>query len=209
VTQEGNMNNYPRSVPYCPQCEVQSGLEQCVICGRNYILAGKRDAARAAKKEEDRLISLTPLFLNGGIDVSYRNEYGHPVSLIKINYDMTGSKKWKKLFRAVRALEDKDFKGVDEIIEKIRKQRYCHRNRPKHWTDFVSKDIQIWAHTIINIEVNDPCISNVRCAKKSDRAAMRLYNKQRKEGCCGCFDIVRRCPFDWLKRYAIGCNYGH
>jgi hypothetical protein len=204
------MNNYPRGVPYCPKCEVQSGLEQCVICGRNYILANKRDFARATKKEEARLASLSPLFLNGSTDVSYYTEgSGIPTSIIKINYDMTGSKKWKKLFKAVRALEDKGFKNIDEVIEKIKKQRYCHRNRVKCWTDFVSTDIQIWARTVISIEVNDPCIDNIRCAKKSDRAAMRLYNKQRKDGCCGCFDTVRRCPFDWLKRYAIGCHYGH
>ena len=54
------MHNYP-DVPLCPTCGVRSGLKQCVKCGRDYELKAKREAAKAAKAEVERIAALIPL----------------------------------------------------------------------------------------------------------------------------------------------------
>lgn len=209
------MSKYPRSVPICPICNIQSGLEQCVTCGRNYKLKAKRDAARAAKVEAERIASLIPLKVSWPEDnvvrVYFRKPNGTPTTIMEINLKMKGRKRWKATFNVVESLGKEGYVGVKEAIKSIKLRRYHYRNRPKSCRDFVkNREIEIWAHAVVGIESQDLyCVDNIRYARMSDRAAMRRYHKQKRDGCCGSMDLVKRCPFDWFRKYIIGFNYGH
>jgi len=209
------MNKYPRSVPICPTCNIQSGLEQCVLCGRDYKLKAKRDAARAAKAEAERIASLIPLRVScpedGVVRIYFRNPNGAPVTIMWINLEMKGRKKWKNTFHMVEALREEGYTNIKEAIKSIKTRRYQYRNRSKSCRDFAkNRNIEIWAHAVVGIESQGlTCVDNVRYARMSDRGAMRRYYKQKRDGCCGSMDFVKRCPFDWLRKYMIGFNYGH
>lgn len=62
-------------------------------------------------------------------------------------------------------------------------------------------------HKIIDSEIKDlDCVDNVRVALSSNEESVKMYEKARKDGCCGSFDkefVING------KIYLIGCNYGH
>jgi hypothetical protein len=187
---------------------MRSGPIQCVNCGCNYEQHKKRETLR----EEKRISALIPLKVDGGESTSrvfVIDSNGRPITLLEVNNNKTGKRYWKKMFQAVRALTEDTYTGADDAIERLKKLRYDYRTRPKERPE-VSKNIEIWAQTVIAIEMKDHyCVDNIRYARYSDRSATRRYFKQKRDGCCGSFDIIKRCPFDWFRKYRIGCNYGH
>ena len=55
-------------------------------------------------------------------------------------------------------------------------------------------------------KVDDPCIDNERFAFLDDTEALKQYEDQKSQGCCGEFDaeiVVGG------RKATIGCNYGH
>jgi len=194
--------------PSCPICSTRSGRVQCVNCGCNYEGHKKREADR----EKKRIAALVPLSIGwlavGKIQVLGRDIRGASYSLLDVDLTKKGSRHWKKVFKKIRSFEEEGFLNTIQIIEDIKLRRYHYRIRPKEHR--VSKDIRIWAHTVIQIEMEGHyCVDNIRFARYSNRAATRRYFKQKRDGCCGSFDIIKRCPFDWFRKYRIGCNYGH
>lgn len=100
-------------------------------------------------------------------------------------------------------------KNIDATINTIREYRYYHRlPRAKSYDDRYPKHIVQWAFNRINKEIDDLCKDNFRIARLGDRKAIKRYRQQQDNGCCGFFDIICMCPWD-LKKYKIGCNYGH
>lgn len=58
----------------------------------------------------------------------------------------------------------------------------------------------------MELEVDDPCIDNIRSTPTDDHVRMVVYEQQQNSGCCGSFDtFVTVGGKEWL----IGCNYGH
>jgi len=55
-------------------------------------------------------------------------------------------------------------------------------------------------------QADDPCVDNTRLDYEDDPLQWFAYERQLKEGCCGCLDygvvIAGR-------KARIGCNYGH
>lgn len=70
------------------------------------------------------------------------------------------------------------------------------------------RGLGIWATHVIQKKVDDPCIDNIRFACYGDMDDMEEYFVKRANGCCGFYDGIHRCPID-LKKYLVGCNYGH
>jgi len=161
----------------------------------------------------DLEIILTKRDVRGGFDLGRTKKERFLIE----NIDFTRKDKeyWKEVFMKIwNSGQQWNVKIPHEqaakLINSIRELRYCHR-RPKFkaWAERYSKRIADWAIYIIEREIDDPCKDNYRLARVGDKKALRYYAKQQESGCCGQFDIVCRCPCDLLRKYHIGCNYGH
>lgn len=73
--------------------------------------------------------------------------------------------------------------------------------------DFYPKSVKEKLEQLIK-EVNDPCIDNIRIAKKSHPDEVDRYEDYQEEGCCGFVDVEFTAPED-SEIYLIGFNYGH
>jgi hypothetical protein len=152
--------------------------------------------------------------VRGGFDLGGMKE--RAVVIIKnINFYIKEKEYWKEIFNTIVNAGNEwgvkiPHKRAQHIIQVIRNHRYQYR-RPKFqtWADRYGKKVADWAMNIIEDGIEDPCKSHFRLARKGDKKALGHYENLKLRGCCGEFDVIRRCPFDYFKEYHIGCNYGH
>lgn len=159
-------------------------------------------------------IILTKKDIRGGFDLGTITRE-HFLIVKDIDFSNKNKYYWKKIFMDICNSGKKwevviPYKNAMKIIKRIRLERYYHRlPKFKTWDERYGWAISDWAMEIIEEEVEDLCKDNFRLAKIGDRKAIKRYKEQLGHGCCGYFDIIRRCPFDWFRKYKIGCNYGH
>lgn len=152
--------------------------------------------------------------IRGGYDLGSMKEKTSVV-IKNVEFFRKDKEYWKEVFVAIWNAGEPwnvvvPHKKAEHIIQVIRNHRYKHR-RPKFqtWADRYGKRVAGWAMDIIDSEIDDLCKNNFRLAKRGDKKALRHYEDLKIRGCCGEFDVIRRCPFDYFKEYHIGCNYGH
>lgn len=122
---------------------------------------------------------------------------------------------WKEVFNSIWNCRKKwnvkiPHHKIIDIIKRIKLDRYQERlPKRKTWEDRYGKNVVQWALNIIETAVDDSCMDNYRLAKVSDKRALKVYREQQENGCCGFYDIVKRCPYDFFREYHIGFNYGH
>lgn len=159
-------------------------------------------------------ITLRKRDVRGGFDLGGMKERSFVV-IKHINLSSKDKLYWKEIFKSVINAGNEwgitvPYHRAKEVIQNIRTRRY-HRKRPrfKTWADRYGKRVADWATNIIESELEDSCKDNYRLARVGDKKAVRYYEMRQDSGCCGRFDITRRCPYDWFRQYLIGCNYGH
>lgn len=152
--------------------------------------------------------------IRGGYDLG-RIKKGTFVIVENVDFRSKDRLYWKELFKTILNAGSKwsvkvPRKRAEEVIKDIRWIRYQERRpRFKTWDARYGKRVADWARKIVKASIDDPCVDNYRLARKGDKKAVFRYKLQRESGCCGSFDVVRRCPYDWFREYYIGCNYGH
>jgi hypothetical protein len=157
---------------------------------------------------------LTKRDVRGGFDLGRAREQKFTI-LEDINFALKNRLYWKEIFKTIWSCGDEwDVKvpvpEIKKMIKNIRWVRYQGRRpRFKVWGERYGKFVAKWAMNIIETEIDDPCKDNFRLARNDDKKALRKYEQQCDSGCCGFFDVERRCPYDWFRKYYIGCNYGH
>lgn len=132
------------------------------------------------------------------------------VVIEEIDLNVRDYRYWREMFNKIYyfcRFSGLTNKFSENLIRSIRWYRYRARCPHKTWEDRYSPRIVGWVYEIINAEVNDNCIDNIRCARVGDGKQVKKYYRQQEHGCCGSYDVVRRGPDG--KRYLIGCNYGH
>ena len=129
--------------------------------------------------------------------------------IVKIDFMNRDIKYWKQIFQQIR-LTITPNSIAEQLIKQVVVQRWSYRVPiKKKWNDYFNKNICDWALNELQKfekEINDLCIDNRRVARVGHRPSMRKFRKQRKAGCCGCFERIAHGPDG---EYMIGFNYGH